>query len=154
MAASVAPPRAGLAPLDVGARRTILLACVALVLVTLLDVRTDGRLGVVFTVGFVLTAVTVPLAIDVRSLLPAGILPPVLLVACVGLAAALSPDAVEVAGLPEGTGWFGRTLTGTIDRGVTLLVGHGLALLTIVVRILTDPHHPRRTRAPRSRGVR
>lgn len=151
MAGFVVNPRSGLAPLDVGARRTILLASVALVLITLLDVRTDGRLGVVFSVGFVLTAVTVPLAIDVRSLLPAGILPPVLLVACVGLAAALSPDAVEVAGLPEGTGWFGRTLTGTIDRGVTLLLGHGLALLTIVVRILTDPHHPRRTGPPSAR---
>ncbi len=149
MAATVATTRVGLAPNDVGARRTILLAFVALLLVTLLDVSTDGRLGAVFSVGFVLTAVTVPLAIDVRSLLPAGVLPPILLVVCVGLAAALSPDAVEVAGLPEGTGWVGRTLTGTIARGVTLLVGHGLALLTIVARILLDPHHPRRTRRMR-----
>jgi hypothetical protein len=146
MAASVATAPAGLARHDLGARRAILLAVVALSLVTVLDVGTDGRLGPAFSVGFVLVVVTVPLAVDVRSLLPAGVLPPVLLVVLVGAVAALSPGAVEVPGLPEGTGWFGRTLTGTIDRGVTLMVGHGLALLAVVVRILTDPQHPRRTR--------
>lgn len=151
MAASVATAPAGLARHDLGARRAILLATVALALVTALDVLTDGRLGIAFSAGFVLTAVTVPLAIDVRSLLPAGVLPPVLLVLFVGVVALLDPVAVEVAGLPEGTGWFGRTLTGTIDRGVTLLVGHGLALLAVVVRIATDPGHPRRSRPARPR---
>lgn len=154
MAATVASAPAGTARHDLGARRAILLATLALALVTVLDVVTDGRLGVAFSVGFVLVAVTAPLAIDVRSLLPAGVLPPVLMVVFVGGVAWFSPDAVEVAGLPEGTGWFGRTLTGVIDRGVTLLVGHGLALLAVVVRIATDPGHPRRSRSPRPRPRR
>jgi hypothetical protein len=149
MAASAAPATAGLARHDLGARQAIALAVLALAVVTVLDVTTDGRLGSIFSIGFVLVVLTVPLAVDVRSLLPAGVLPPVLLVVLVGIVAAVSPDAVDVPGLPEGTGWFGRTLTGTIDRGVTLMVGHGLALLAVVTRILTDPQHPRRTRRAR-----
>ena len=149
MAASVAPSPAGLARHDLGARQSILFATMALAAITTLDVVTDGRLGLIFSVGFVLVVVTVPLAVDVRSLLPAGVLPPALLLVFVGVVAAASPDAVEVSGLPDGTGWFGRTLTGVIDRGVTLMVGHGLALAAVVARIVTDPHHPRRARVAR-----
>lgn len=152
MAATVASSPAGLARHDLGARQSILFAVMALAAITTLDVLTDGRLGVIFSVGFVLVVLTVPLAVDVRSLLPAGVLPPVLLVVVVGVVAATSPEAVQVSGLPEGTGWFGRTLTGVIDRGVTLMVGHGLALAAVVARIATDPRHPRRTRVARPMG--
>ncbi len=144
MAASIASAPAGLARRDLGTRQALWFACGALAVVTALDVLTDQRLGIVFSVGFVLVVATVPLAIDVRSLLPAGVLPPVLLVAAVALVVALAPEAVRVDGLPPDTGWFGRTLTGVVDRGVTLLIGHGLALALVVVRILTDPGSPAR----------
>lgn len=144
MAATQATSPAGLARKDLGARQSIWLACAALALVVALDLLTDGRLGIVFSVGFVLVVATVPLAVDPRSLLPAGVLPPVLLTVAIGLVVMIAPEAVDVAGLPKDTGWLGRTLTGTIDRGITLMIGHGLALAMVVLRILTDPGHPRR----------
>lgn len=153
MAAIAAPRPAGLAQRDLGPRGAIVLGAAALAVLTCLDLATDGRLGIVFSVGFVLVVATVPLAVDARSLLPAGVLPPVLLTVAVGAVVLVSPGAVPVEGLPPDTGWFGRTLTGTIDRGVTLLVGHGLAIVGIVARILTDPGHPRRSR-PRVRRSR
>lgn len=149
MAAIVATAPAGLAQRDLGPRRAVALAVAALAVLTALDLVTDGRLGIVFSVGFVLVVATIPLAVEARSLLPAGVVPPVLLTVFVGAAVLLSPGAVPVEGLPPDTGWLGRTLAGTIERGVTLLVGHGLALTGIVVRILTDPTHPRRARARR-----
>lgn len=151
MAAIVATAPAGLAQRDLGPRRAVALAVASLAVLTALDLVTDGRLGIVFSVGFVLVVATIPLAVDARSLLPAGVVPPVLLTVFVGAVVLVSPGAVPVDGLPPDTGWFGRTLTGTIDRGVTLLVGHGLALVGIVARILTDPTHPRRDRPRRTR---
>lgn len=139
MAVSVASAPAGLARRDLRAGQAIGLACAALAFVTALDVVTDGRLGLVFSVGFVLTVATIPLAVDVRSLLPAGVLPPILLVVAIGTVTALAPGAVRVEGLPADTGWFGHTLTGVVDHGVQLLIGHGVALLLVVVRVLTDP---------------
>ncbi len=154
MAATVAPSPAGLARRDLGARQAFWLACAALAAIAGLDVVTDGHLGAAFSVGFVLVVLTLPLAIDVRSLLAAGVLPPVLLVLTVAVVAYVSPGAVEVEGLPDGTGWFGRTLTAVVDRGITLGVGHALAIVAVVARIVTDPRHPRRGRPVRRQPAR
>lgn len=142
----MAPPAsapATLARSDLGARQMAWLACLALAGVVALDLL-DGRLGVLFSIGFVLVAATMPLAVDVRQLLPSGVLPPVLLVSAIGVVCLLAPDAVVVEGMPADVGWAGHTLAGTVDHGITLLVGHGLAITAVVSRILTDPGHPRR----------
>lgn len=133
---------ARLASTDLSARQMIWLACLALAVVTALDLL-DGQLGLLFSVGFVLVAATMPLAVDVRQLLPSGVLPPVLLVATIAIVSLLAPDAITVEGMPADVGWSGRTLAGTVDHGVTLMIGHGLAIVAVVTRILTDPGHPR-----------
>ncbi len=119
------------------------LSCLALAVVTVLDLL-DGQLGMLFSIGFVLIAATMPLAVDVHQLLPSGVLPPVLLVASIAVVSLVATDAITVEGMPADVGWAGRTLAGTVDHGVTLLIGHGLALVAVVTRILTDPQHPRR----------
>lgn len=143
--ASVAHSPARLARTDLSSRQVVWLACASLAAVTALDLL-DGRLGILFSVGFVLVVATMPLAIDVRQLLPAGVLPPVLLLAAVATVSLVAGDAIVVEGMPSDVGWAGRTLAGTVDRGVTLMVGHGLAILAVVVRIVTDPGHPRQSR--------
>ena len=50
------------------------MACVSLAAVTALDLA-DGRLGFLFSLGFVLAVVTAPLSVDVRSLLTTGVMP-------------------------------------------------------------------------------
>lgn len=128
----------GLARRDLSAQQAVALACVSLAGVTALDL-TDGRLGFLFSLGFVLAVATAPLGVDVRSLLPTGVMPPVLLIVALGLVAMFAPQAIVVDGLADDIGVFGRTLTAVIDHGVTLVVGHGIALATIGVRVATAP---------------
>ena len=99
---------------------------------------TDGRLGLLFSVGFVLIAVTVPLAVDVRSLFPAGVLPPALLIGSLLLVCIFDSAAIHVDGLAKDASLVGRFIATVIDHGLTLVIGHGLALGIIALRILAD----------------
>ena len=138
MTSSVAASPARLSRTDLGAGQAVRLGVLALAAVVGLDLL-DGRLGIVYSVGFVLVVATLPLAVDVRALFPTGVLPPVLLVVSLAVVALLAGDAIVVAGMPPDVGWFGRTLAAVIDHGVTLVVGHALALVVIVLRIVTQP---------------
>ena len=129
---------AGLARHDLTAQQAILVAGLGLAAVTALDLA-DGRLGFLFSLGFVLAVLTAPLSVDIRSLLPTGVMPPVLLIGALWVVALFVPDAIVVQGLPADAGAFARTLAAVVDHGVTLVVGHVLALAGIVVRVATAP---------------
>ena len=68
-----------------------------------------------------------------------------LLIGTLGVVAMFSPDAIHVNGLATDAGFIGRLIAATIDHGKTLVVGHGLALALIGLRIATAPdrHHHR-----------
>jgi hypothetical protein len=123
---------------DLTSRGVVTLASVSLGAVTALDLL-DGRLGILFSLGFVLAVATAPLAADLRHLLTTGVMPPVLLIAALAVVARVAPDAIAVDGLPADAGTFGRTLAAVIDHGVTLVVGHVLALAGIAIRVITAP---------------
>lgn len=138
MSQAVSRTPAELARRDLSARQAILAACVALTAIVVLDLI-DGRLGAAYSVGFVLVVVTVPLSVDVRHLFPAGVLPPVLLLASLLAIAILEPSAIRVDGLAEDASLVARLIAGVIDHGMTLVIGHGLALGLIVLRIISAP---------------
>jgi hypothetical protein len=123
---------------DLTAQGAVALAIFSLTAVTALDLA-DGRLGILFSVGFVLAVVTAPLSVDVRSLLTTGVMPPVLLIVALWNVALFFPDAIVVDGLHTDAGTLARTLAAVIDHGITLVVGHVLALAGIVVRVATAP---------------
>ncbi|WP_366077338.1 DUF6542 domain-containing protein [uncultured Aeromicrobium sp.] len=127
-----------LASRDLTARQAVVLAVTALLLITALDLI-DGRLGLAFSVGFVLVVTTVPVAVRPDAFFTAGILPPLLFVAVIFIVAAFFESALVIEGLPASAGVLGRTLSGTIEFGVPLLIGHALALGAIAVRILKEP---------------
>lgn len=135
--AATRTPRA-LSRQDLSARGAIVMAAVAMLAVTVLDLL-DGRLGLLFSVGFVLAAITAPLSVDVRSLFPTGVLPPVLLATTLLLVCVVAPDTIRVDGMDADAGTFARFLAAVIDHGLTLVIGHGLALGIIGLRIVTDP---------------
>lgn len=128
----------GLARHDLSAQQAVLVACVGLAAVTALDLA-DGRLGFLFSLGFVLAVVTAPLSVDIRSLLPTGVMPPVLLIGTLWFIAQFFPHAIVVDGLPADAGALARTIAAVLDHGITLVVGHVLALAGIVVRVATAP---------------
>lgn len=123
---------------DLSAGQAVALACGSLAAVTALDL-TDGRLGFLFSLGFVLAVATAPLSVDVRSLLPTGVLPPALLIGALVVVAVVAPDAIVVDGLPSDAGSLARALAAVIDHGVTLVVGHVLALAGIGIRVALAP---------------
>lgn len=140
--APLSPSPAGLARADLSSQRVLIVSILALAAVTALDLI-DGRLGPLFSIGFVLIVATMPLAVEAGKLFFTGALPPLLLVLAIGVVAVVNPEAIAVEGLPANVGWAGRTLTGIVDRGVTLLVGSALALASIIARLLSDPEHRR-----------
>jgi uncharacterized protein DUF6542 len=123
---------------DLSAGQAVALACGALAAVTALDLA-DGRLGFLFSLGFVLAVATAPLSVDIRSLLATGVMPPVLLIGALVVVAVVAPDAIVVDGLPADAGSFARALAAVIDHGITLVVGHVLALAGIGVRVALAP---------------
>lgn len=137
--ASTRSPRtpAGLAAQDLTTRGMVTLAVVTMAGITALDLI-DGRIGVIFSLGFVLVVVTTAMAVDVRELFPAGVLPPVLLFATLLLLSIGFASAVAVEGADADAGLITRFLGAVIDHGLTLVVGHGLAIAVIVWRILRD----------------
>ena len=121
---------------DLTPRAAVVCAVLTLAAVTGLDLI-DGQLGLAFSVGFVLVVLSAATAVDERGLFTTGLLPPVLLVGTLLVVSAVAPQAIVIPGLPESAGLFGRTLSATIDHGVTLFIGHGLAMAMIVGRIAT-----------------
>ena len=128
----------GIARRDLSAGQAVALACGSLAAVTALDL-TDGHLGFLFSLGFVLAVATAPLSVDVRSLLPTGVMPPALLIGVLVVVAVVAPDAIVVDGLPSDAGSLTLALAAVIDHGVTLVVGHVLALAGIGVRVALAP---------------
>lgn len=118
---------------DLSGPAAVLLAFAALSLVAWLDL-TDEALGPAFSVGFVLVAVTAPMAVTRNSLVTTGALPPILLIVTLWVVVLIAPEAVTTTGLAADAGSFARTLAATLDHGMTLVVGHGLALAAIAVR--------------------
>lgn len=130
---------AALARRDLSARQAIVSACVVMAAITLLDIVVDGKLGTLFSVGFILIAVTTPLSVDVRALFAPGILPPLLMIGTILVVAIVSPSSIPADGLASSAGTLQRLIAGIIDQATALVVGHLLALGFIGLRILAAP---------------
>lgn len=118
---------------DLSGGAVVALAFLAMTAIVWLDL-TDDRLGSAFAIGFVLIALTAPMAVDLRSIVTTGVLPPVLLILTLFGVVLLEPTAVELPGLAADAGVITRAIATTLDHGVALVIGHTLALATIVVR--------------------
>jgi len=123
---------------DLGARQAIVVACLAMTVIVLLDLM-DSRLDLLYSVGFVLIVITVPMSVDIRALLPTAILPSALLVGSLLLICLFEPSAIQVSGMEKDAGTVARLIAATIDHGMTLVVGQVLALGIIALRIVADP---------------
>ncbi|EFQ82754.1 hypothetical protein HMPREF0063_11963 [Aeromicrobium marinum DSM 15272] len=123
---------------DLDAPHAARLACVALGLVLVADLL-DGRLGWMYSAGFIGVSLAVALGVRHRSLFAAGLLPAGLMLGSLAVVAVVAGDAIVVPGLADTTGAPGRWLAAVIDRGVTLIAGSAAAVAVILVRLRTDP---------------
>lgn len=118
---------------DLTGPAVVALAFVAMATVAWLDL-TDGKLGPAFSVGFVLVVMTAPFAVDLRSIVTTGVLPPPLLILSLLGVVLIEPAAIEFDGLAADAGVAARAIATTLDHGLTLVIGHSLALAMIVLR--------------------
>lgn len=139
MSTPAARSPAALTRYDLGAGQAVVFACIAMASIALLDLLGDGKLGVLFSVGFILVSVTTPLSVDVRALFAPGILPPLLMIGSILVLAIVLPSAIPTEGLADSAGTLQRLIAGVIDQATALVVGHLLALGVIAVRIMTAP---------------
>ncbi len=139
MSQEVTRPTGAWARHDLNARQAIRIASIAMAALTTVDLVQDGRLSFLFSLGFVLIVVTVALAVDLESLFQAGVFPPPLLIGSLAIVAMFWSDAIQVNGMAEDAGFIARLIASTIDHGKTLVIGHGLALGIIALRIMAAP---------------
>jgi hypothetical protein len=118
---------------DLTGTAVVVLAFLAMAGVAWLDL-TDGSIGPAFSIGFVLIVVTAPLAVQLRSIVTTGVLPPPLLILTLTGIVLIDPTAVDVDGLADDAGAAARAIAATLDHGLILVIGHSLALATIVLR--------------------
>lgn len=120
--------------LDLTGRGATVVAGVAMALVSAIDLI-DGRLGPILSAGFVMVAVMVALSVHERYFWTAAVTPPLLLLATFLGIALIAPQSIQLAGLAPDVHWAGRAISGVVDRGVTLIVGYGLVLALIALRV-------------------
>ncbi len=130
---------------DLNPRLAITAAIAAMAGVIALDLMTDGQLGLLWSTSFVLICITVPMSVHVRSLIAAGIFPPLLFVGTICLLAIVAPAAIATGTAADSFGQ--RLIVGVIDLAPALVIGHALALAAIVVRIVTAPDQDRKDAA-------
>jgi hypothetical protein len=122
-------------------RGIILLGHSAAFAVAAVDIALNHELTLFFSLGFVLIGLVCALSVRRSDLFTAGVLPPLMLAAVVGVFAVILPSAV---GSPAGSishAW----VAGLAHHAGGLVCAHGAALLMIALRLLNEP--ARRTRA-------
>jgi hypothetical protein len=122
-------------------RGIILLGHTAAFAVAAVDIALNHELTLFFSLGFVLIGLLCALSVRRSDLFTAGVLPPLLFAAVVGVFALAMPSAV---GAPSGSishAW----VAGLAHHAGGLVSAHAAALLMIALRLLNEP--ARRTRA-------
>lgn len=137
MSTTQARSPAGLARHDLSARQAVVLACTAMAATAILDIVVDGKLGTLFSVGFILVSITAPLSVDIRALFAPGILPTLLMVGSIAVFAIIAPSTIPAEGLAASADTVQRLIAGIIDQATALVVGQLLALGVIGLRIIT-----------------
>lgn len=122
---------------DLTARQAIVAGCLAMAAIIVLDL-VDSRLGLLYSVGFVLIVVTIPLTVGVRQMFATGVLPSVLLIASLLMVCLFHPSAIRVDGMAADASTAARLIAATLDHWLTLVVGQLLAIGVITLRILGD----------------
>jgi hypothetical protein len=122
-------------------RGVILLGLLAALGLAAADIALNRELTLFFSLGFVLIGLICAMSVRRSDLFTAGVLPPLLLAAVVGVCAVAMPSAV---GAPSGSinnAW----VSGLAHHAGGLVSAHAAALLMIALRMLNEP--ARRTRA-------
>jgi hypothetical protein len=124
---------------EFAARGAVLVSVVGLAAAAGVQLALSDRLGVFFGCCFVLASLTAALTVRADGFFTVGILPPLLLVGVLTVVASLRPSAIDAPGLADDAGLVQRVIAGVVSQAAALVVGHGLAIVVLGVRICTTP---------------
>jgi hypothetical protein len=122
-------------------RGIILLSLLAAFAVAAADISLNDRLSLLFSLGFFLIGPLCALSVRRSDLFTAGVLPPLLLAAVIGVLAIAMPSAVNTPSGSISHAW----VAGLAHHAGGLVSAHAAALLLIALRMLHEP--AKRTRA-------
>ena len=122
-------------------RGIILLGLVAAFALAAVDIALNDQLSLFFSLGFVLIGLVCAMSVRRSDLFTAGVLPPLLLAAVIGVFAIAMPSALGAPSGPISHAW----VAGLAHHAGGLVSAHAAALLMIALRMLNEP--TRRTRA-------
>jgi len=98
--------------------------------VAALNVALSGGLSLFFDLTFVVVSLTAALSVRPRDFFRVGVLPPLLMLATVGLLASVEPGWVA----DETDGLVQAVVSGLAHHAGALVAGHGLALAVLGLR--------------------
>jgi hypothetical protein len=125
-------------------RGIIVSAALASAALAVLDLALVGRLSLFFDLSFVVVCLVAGMAIRIRDLFTAAVLPPLVFGGVIAGVALLWPDTIA----PH-LGLVSTILAGLAHHALALIFGYGVALLTVASRVYAR----RRTQQP-TRPVR
>ena len=128
----------------VSGSRVLRLSVLAGVLVLAVDLATNGRLTLLFDVGFVVVCVAAALAVRPRDIFWVGVLPPLLLLGLITLVALVHRSWVADAG----DGVVQAVVSGLAHRASGLLLAYVLTLAVLAIRQRVLAAHPKRAGSP------
>jgi len=126
--------------------RVTRLAVLAGLVVLALDLAVNGRLTLIFDLGFVLICLGAALAVHPRDFFRVGVLPPMLLLGLVTLVAVVHRTWIA----DQGDGVVQAVVSGLAHRSSALLTGYLLALAVLAMRqrVRTKRSHSKRVGSP------
>jgi len=97
------------------------------------------HLGVFFGICFVLASLTAALLVRADGFFTVGVLPPLLLLGILAAVGAVAPSAIDAPGLSDDAGLVQRVIAGVVSQAPALVIGHGVALGVLGLRIHSAP---------------
>lgn len=124
---------------EFAARGAVLVSAIGVVGAAALQLLLTDRLGIFFGICFVLASLTAALTVRSDGFFTVGILPPLLLLGVLTAVASIRPSAIDAPGLADDAGLVQRVIAGVVSQAAALVIGHGLAIAVLGVRLSTAP---------------
>lgn len=129
---------------ELGAGGVVVVSAVCLAGAATVQLALTDHLGVFFGVCFVLAMLTAALLVRPSGYFTVGVLPPLLILVILAAVGAVDPSGIDAPGLADDAGFVQRVIAGVVSQAPALVIGHGVALGVIGLRVQSAPVRPGR----------
>jgi hypothetical protein len=129
---------------ELGAGAVVVVSTVCLCGAATVQLALTDHLGVFFGICFVLAALTAALLVRADGFFTVGVLPPLLMLGIVCAVSAAVPSGIDAPGLADDAGFLQRVIAGVVSQAPALVIGHGVALGVIGLRVHSALSRPGR----------